>query len=75
MILPTKHISTPYSLLGVSSTLLDALHRPQTVTQLWERARILPQVKTYERFVLALDLLYLVGVLELRDGLLKRVRP
>jgi hypothetical protein len=31
-----------------------------------------PDVATFERFVLALDLLFLWGVIELRDGRLRR---
>mgnify|MGYP001175073822 CR=1 FL=1 len=70
MILPTKHISADKSLLGVGALLLRRLDEPRTVTGLWEAARGLPTVGTFERFVLALDLLYAIGALEMHEGLL-----
>ncbi|WP_372743783.1 ABC-three component system middle component 6 [Nostoc sp. C052] len=35
MILPTKHISTSHSLLGVGATILEQLYQPRTVSSLW----------------------------------------
>jgi hypothetical protein len=72
MILPTKHISTEHSLLGIGAELLKALERPHTVTGLWDEARQLPGVVTFERFTLALDLLYACGAVIVADGLLRR---
>lgn len=72
MILPTKHISQDEALLGVGATLLKWLDRPQTVSGLWERVRAEPNVGTFERFVLASNLLYLIGAIDLRDGLIVR---
>ena len=73
MILPTKHVSTGYSLLGVGAELLRALGRPRTVTSLWDEARQIRGVMTFERFTLALDLLFACGAIRLSDGLLQRV--
>jgi hypothetical protein len=75
LILPTKHIPTDQSLLGVGAALLPLLDSPQTVTALWERARTDPRVITFERFVLALDLLYAIGCVNMVDGLLRRTSP
>ena len=72
MILPTKHISVRNSLLGLGSTLLKALHRPCTVTALWDKTRDAPETGTFERFSLALALLYAVGAVDSQDGLLRR---
>lgn len=72
MILPTKHISTERSLLGIGATLLDRLDQPRTISGLWERARVVPEVVSFERFVLGLDLLYAIGAIELIDGLVRR---
>ena len=73
MILPTKHISTQKSLLGAAACALEHLDRPQTVSHLWEQVRQLPAIVTFERFILALDLLYAIKAVELEDGLLRRV--
>lgn len=72
MILPTKHVSTGYSLLGVGAELLRVLGRPRTVTSLWDEAREIRGVMTFERFTLALDLLFACSAISLSDGLLQR---
>ena len=72
MILPSKHISQDYALIGVGAILLDEIDRPQTVTELWESGRRVKAVGNFERFVLALDILYIVGAVHLEDGLIAR---
>jgi hypothetical protein len=72
VILPTKHISPEDSLLGVGSVILKNLRREQTPTRLWERVRSFPNVGNFERFVLALDLLYALDAIEVEDGLIRR---
>ncbi|MEH2010412.1 ABC-three component system middle component 6 [Nostoc sp.] len=72
MILPTKHISTSHSLLGVGATILEQLYQPRTVSSLWSAVATMPEVATFERFVLTLDLLYAIGAIEMNEGLLHR---
>jgi hypothetical protein len=74
MILPTKHISENEAILGVGATILRHLDSPITVSGLWERTKVESNVGTFERFVLAADLLFIIGAIELRDGLLVRVQ-
>jgi hypothetical protein len=52
--------------------LLDRLDRPRTVSALWDAVRSSPDVGTFHRFVLALDLLYLMGAVHFDQGLLTR---
>lgn len=72
MILPTKHIPLRRSLLGVSAVILQTVGDGSTVTQVWDRVRHSPEVGSFGVFVLALDLLYTVGAVEMREGLLRR---
>jgi hypothetical protein len=72
MILPTKHINPLDSLLGVGALILERLKTTKTVTQLWDEMRELPQVLTFERLVLGLDLLYMMGLVELDGGVIRR---
>lgn len=72
MILPTKHITPENSLLGIGAGLLTLLAHEQTVTRLWDRARAANHVLTFQRFILALDLLFVIGAIELADGVLRR---
>jgi len=74
MILPTKHIKLSNSLLGVGATLLKYLDRNRTVTSLWNETRTLPEIKTFDRFTLGLDFLFMMGVINFQDGLLRRVK-
>ena len=74
MILPSKHVSQEGSLLGIGALLLDELDQPQTVTSLWERAREDGAVGTFERFVLGVDMLYIIGAVRLKNGLIERTR-
>jgi hypothetical protein len=72
MILPTKHISTQQSLLGLGATILKYLPAPTTITGLWDKIRALPEIGTYKRFVLTLDLLYTMNAIDYAEGLLRR---
>ncbi len=80
MILPTKHIRPGRALLGVGAEIVETLRRPMTVSALWDRVRerraTAPAAPiSYAWFVLALDLLYLIGTVDLRSGVLRRVKP
>jgi len=74
MILPTKHIPQNEALVGVGGTLLRHMDAPRTVSDLWDRVRHEENVGTFERFVLAADLLYLLGAIEVVEGLVVRVK-
>ena len=68
------------ALLGVGAEIVETLRRPMTVSALWDRVRerraTAPAAPiAYAWFVLALDLLYLIGTVELQDGVLRRVKP
>jgi hypothetical protein len=72
MILPTKHLSTEYSLIGIGAEILKHLERPKTVSYIWEAVKDVQGVGTYQRYILALDLLYACGIISNEDGLLCR---
>ena len=72
MILPTKHIPTGHSLLGVGAKILAALERPRTLVSLWDHLREQPEIGTFARLVLALDMLYAIEAVDLDEGLLHR---
>lgn len=79
MILPSKHLSQDRALLTVGARILQRLQQPKTVSALWEE---LPRsgkedshsapALSYDGFVLALDLLFLIDAIEMEDGLLAR---
>jgi hypothetical protein len=80
MILPSKHLPQDRALLTVGAQVLTFLARPMTISALWEglnkhefgltastHRRI-----SYDWFLLSLDLLYALGVIELDSGLVTR---
>ncbi len=76
MITPTKGISPERSLLAVGAQILLQLNEPRTVSQTWARLKAWREDKdhnsplSFSWFVLALDVLYGMGVVELRHDLL-----
>jgi hypothetical protein len=81
MILPTKHIRPERALLTVGGELLGCLEEPMTVSRLWDELRgargqtVEPAPLNYGWFVLALDLLFMVGAIELDRGLIRKTAP
>lgn len=74
MILPTKHIKPERSISGIGAKLLKELSQPLTLSALWEISREKGIERSYEYFILALDFLYSVGLIELNKGQLERKR-
>lgn len=78
MILPTKHIRPDRALLGVGADILAGLTNPTTVSGLWDRMRLrrtasnATTVLDYRWFVLALDLLHMIGAIELDRGVIRK---
>ena len=77
MIAPTKGIAPQRALLTVGAQILLASRRqPLTVTQAWRRLQEWRADHEHHApvpfwwFVLALDVLYALGTVELRDGVL-----
>ena len=76
MILPTKHIRPERALLTVGGELLGCLHEPMTVSRLWDEVRARRNVAAgpapinYDWFVLALDLLFMLGAIDFKRGLI-----
>lgn len=79
MILPSKHLPPDRALLTVGAHVLTFLARPKTVSALWEELNrhdvgvaAMPRRVSYDWFMLALDLLYALGTIELEGGLVTR---
>jgi hypothetical protein len=78
MILPTKYLRCERSLLGIGAEILENLANPKAMSSLWEDVKTSRQRKSssliysYDWFILALDFLYLIGTIELKDGLIRK---
>lgn len=73
MILPAKHLRHDRALLGVGGELLSQLDEPRSVSELWERTRIVRSQKsssiTFDWFILALSFLYSISAVDYVDGI------
>ena len=77
MILPTKHLPEERSLIGIGGEVLGLLNEKKTVSALWnefkhsylERGATV----TFDWFVLALDLLFMMNVITTEKGTVRRV--
>jgi hypothetical protein len=72
MILPTKHVLPRNSLLGAGAILLKFMEQPMTVSALWQKAKQRREIGNYQRFVLAINLLFLLGAVDYQRGLIVR---
>lgn len=78
MILPAKHLRTERSLIGIGGEVLLLLDEAKTVSRLWEdfcqrREQSMRQTVGFDRFVLALDMLFSIDAIYLeRERILRR---
>jgi hypothetical protein len=78
MILPTKHLVPERSLLHLGGEVLILLDEPKTISRTWDElkkmrlARDEKATLQYDWFVLALDLLCAINVVELKRGRLTK---
>jgi hypothetical protein len=72
-LLPDKHIATRDSLVGQAAQLMSALPEAVSVPRAWALARdVFPQ-QPFGRFVLILDVLVALQLVELRGELLVKI--
>lgn len=74
MILPSKHLRQDRALLTIGGQVLKLLMQPKTVSALWEafyKKNETPKI-TYDWFILSLNLLYAMEIIELDMGLIRR---
>ena len=74
MILPTKHIPAEQSFIGLGATLLEYIEQPKTISGLWDQVRDVPAVGTFERFVIAMDMLFILGLINFKSGKVQKVQ-
>lgn len=78
MILPSKHLEAERAMLTVGADILSLLTEPKTVSRLWnELSRVTSErssirIVTYDWFILTLDLLYMLGSIEMDHSRIRR---
>ncbi|QBD80396.1 hypothetical protein EPA93_32260 [Ktedonosporobacter rubrisoli] len=80
MILPTKRLGPERAMITIGAEILGLLMEPKTVSRLWNELshirgeRSTTHTISYDWFVLTLDLLYMLGSIEMDHGKIRRVR-
>jgi hypothetical protein len=80
MILPTKHLPPNRAIISVSSEIYSLINKRSTISSVWselqERHKSSLRIGeiSYDWFILALDFLYIIGIIEHKSGLLKKVK-
>jgi hypothetical protein len=74
MILPNKHISVSRSFLGSGAIIIEQMNQSETITTLWNKVSTNPNFDNFEKFILTLDFLYMIGAIQIDEGLLRRCR-
>ena len=74
ILLPNKHVPTSRSIVGLGGLLLQNLVSPTTVSGLWELVKSKEEVGSFHNFILSLDYLYAIGVIDYEHGFLSRAR-
>lgn len=70
MITPTKNKTFRYSAIGASSKIIPELKTPHTVSSLWDKVRIFEEINSFGKYILLLDFLYMVGLINFDMGLI-----
>lgn len=78
MILPTKNIKPDRALLTIGAEILACIDRPMTASLVWDVFRAKREENpdapaiAYDRYILALILLYTLGAVDLEGGVLRK---
>lgn len=74
MILPDKNIRLEYSLLNCGRIILECMIEPNTISGIWDRVKKNEALINYEKFLLTLDVLYVLNAIDYKNGLLMRCK-
>lgn len=75
MIMPSKYLREDEALIGVGAALLQKINGRTNLSNLWEETKNNSATGNFERFTLALDLLFLLGLVDVSDNEVVRVAP
>lgn len=74
MILPNKHIKLSNSMLNIGAIILDQINESQTITMLWTNPKIESTINSFEKFILGLDFLFMLGLIDYKKGIIRKTK-
>lgn len=72
MILPTKYIKENEAIIGIGGVVLHLIRKDIFLSELWDITRSKLDFITFERFVLTLDFLFMLGLIDFQNGQIQR---
>tara|TARA_R110001599_G_scaffold67867_4_gene191402 strand:+ start:30315 stop:30542 length:228 start_codon:yes stop_codon:yes gene_type:complete len=73
MIMPNKYLREDEALIGFGSVVLMHISIERSLSDLWEDVKNFESIGNFERFILVLDMLFLLGLIEFEKNKIKRV--
>ena len=74
MILPGKHVKLANSMLNIGAVILDQIDDAQTITMLWNNSKIKSEINSFEKFTLGLDFLFMLGLIDYQNGIIRKIQ-
>lgn len=74
MLLPEKHISLAQSILGLAGIILPFIKKPKSLDDIWSdyekvnNTKDFPAEHDFNNFILAINYLFIIGVLEINSN-------
>ena len=72
-ILPTRYVELKDTLLYSGAVLLNELSNPKSVSKLWQDTKESDCIYNFRHFVAALDMLYIMGLVDLKNEKIVKV--
>jgi len=68
MLMPNKYLSEEETLLGAGVTIIEKLSFKKSLSKLWDEIKDDIRMYNFERFILTLDMLFILGLIELDEN-------
>lgn len=72
--MPSKYLKEDEALIGVSAALLSLIEGNGNLSEIWESAKKIKAIGSFERFILALNFLYLLDLVDLHENKIVRTQ-
>lgn len=74
MIMPNKNLKEEDTILGSCAVIFDNLSDKKSLSELWEIVKNDKSVYNFERFILSLDMLYMLNLIDFEKNYLIKVK-
>ena len=71
--MPNKYLREEEALIGFGSIVLKYLRFERLLSELWDEIKNNESIVDFERFILVLDMLYILGLVEFKENKIRRV--